>query len=128
MTNTNLTNPVPYATSIRAGDFIFISGQVPRDASRKIVGVTIEEQTAAVFENMRTALQQQGVSIAHVVKLQVCLADIDDWSRFNDEYLKQIGGCRPVRTTIGCALNGVKVEIDAVAYSPLSSAECGDGR
>lgn len=109
---------VPYASSVRAGDFVFIAGQVPRDAARNVVGSTIEEQTAAVFDKVRAALREQGASLADVVKFQVFLADIADWGRFNEEYLRQVGEHRPVRTTVGGDLNGVKVEIDATAYAP----------
>ena len=112
---------VPYSASLRAGDFIFIAGQVPRDARRQVVGTTIEEQTAVVFDKLRALLEAEGASLADVVRFQVFLADIDDWSRFNEAYLRQVGAHRPVRTTVGCQLNGVKVEMDATAYAPIGS-------
>lgn len=112
---------IPYSASLRAGDFIFIAGQVPRDGRRQIVGTTIEEQTAVVFDKLRALLEAEGASLADVVRFQVFLADIADWSRFNEEYLRQLGAHRPVRTTVGCQLNGVKVEIDATAYAPIGS-------
>lgn len=117
---TTSTALLPYASSVRAGDFVFIAGQVPRDAARQVIGATIEEQTAAVFGKVRAALREQGASLDDVVKFQVFLADIDDWSSFNEEYRRQIGEHRPVRTTVGCDLNGVKIEIDATAYAPLN--------
>lgn len=110
--------PLPYANSVRAGDFVLVAGQVPRNAARQVIGVTIEEQTAAVFTRIRAALQEQGASLDDVVKFQVFLADIGDWARFNEEYARQVGERRPVRTTVGCSLNGVKVEIDATAFLP----------
>ncbi len=51
-----------YSTSIRAGDFVFVAGQVPRDAERLVVGVTIEEQTAATIENLRAVLEEAGAT------------------------------------------------------------------
>lgn len=107
---------VPYAASLRAGDFVYTAGQVPRDANRQVVGSTIEEQTAVVFDKLRAALATHAATLEHVVKMQVFLADIDEWPRFNVEYSRQMGALSPVRTTVGANLNGVKVEIDAVAY------------
>lgn len=111
----------PYASSLRAGDFVFIAGQVPRDDQRNVVGATIEEQTAVVFGKLRTLLQQHGATLAHVVKIQAFLADMADWPRFNDVYVREFGTHRPVRTTVGGDLNGVKVEIDAIAYLPAAT-------
>lgn len=108
----------PYSASLRAGDFVFVSGQVPRDAQRHIVGSTIEEQSAVVFRKLREVLQAQGATLDQVVKFQVFLADMADWPRFNEVYAAELGQHRPTRTTVGCDLNGVLVEIDAVAYAP----------
>ena len=107
---------VPYAASLRAGDYVFTAGQVPRDADRQVIGTTIEEQTAAVFDKLRAALSAHSATLDHVVKMQVFLADIADWPRFNGAYTSEMGARSPVRTTVGASLNGVKVEIDAVAY------------
>jgi enamine deaminase RidA (YjgF/YER057c/UK114 family) len=109
-----------YAASVRVGDFIFISGQVPRDSERRIVGATIEEQTVAVFRKLRDALAVQGATLADLAKIQVFLADMKEWSRFNEEYGRQIGNLQPARTCVGCALNGdVKITVDAIAYRPI---------
>ncbi|MNV98097.1 Enamine/imine deaminase [compost metagenome] len=83
------------------------------------MGTTIEAQTDAVFDKLRAALAAQGAGLEHVVKMQVFLADIAEWGQFNLAYERQMGALRPVRTTVGGALNGVKVEIDATAYCPL---------
>jgi reactive intermediate/imine deaminase len=109
---------VPYSASVRAGDFVFTAGQVPRDANRQVIGATIEEQTAITFDKLRAALAEQGATLTQIVKIQVFLADIAEWARFNEEYSRQMGAHTPVRTTVGANLNGVKVEIDAVAYLP----------
>ena len=115
----------PYAASLRAGDFVFTAGQVPRDANRNVIGASIEEQAAAVFDKLRVALAAHGATLDDVVKMQVFLADMAEWPRFNAEYARQMGTSRPVRTTVGCDLNGVKVEIDAVAYRPPPAARAG---
>lgn len=116
--NASPSTTVPYAASLRAGDFVFIAGQVPRDAQRQVVGTTIEEQTVVVFNKLRALLAAEGASIEHVVKFQVFLADMADWPHFNEVYQRELGAHRPVRTTVGCDLNGVMVEIDATAYAP----------
>ncbi|VVD59011.1 RidA family protein [Pandoraea anhela] len=108
--------PPPYAASRRVGKFVLTAGQVPRNAAREVMGDSIEAQTVAVFDNLRRALADSAANMSDVVKINVYLADISEWSRFNVEYCRQMGDLRPVRTTIGCALNGVKIEVDAIAY------------
>lgn len=108
-----------YAAGVRAGDFLFISGQVPRDAERNILGDTIEAQTEVVFEKLRKALAVHGADFRNLVKIQVFLADMAEWPRFNAAYAKQMGDLQPARTTLGCVLNGeVKLTVDAIAYCP----------
>jgi 2-iminobutanoate/2-iminopropanoate deaminase len=109
-----------YSLWRRAGGLIFVAGQVPRDPERNILGDTIEEQTIAVLNNLRLVLEDAGTDFSRLVRLQAYLADISEFQRFNAVYAKVMGSAAPVRTTIGCALNGVRIEIDAVA-------EPGDG-
>lgn len=118
MTTTNhLPQGGHYATWRQIGDWRLTAGIVPRDAARNLLGTTIEEQTAAVFDRLRAILAESGAALQDVVKIQVYLADLEEMGRFNAEYAKQMGDLKPVRTTLGCQLNGVKVEIDAVAYT-----------
>ena len=109
-----------YSLWRRAGGLIFVAGQVPRDTERNILGDTIEEQTAAVLNNLRLVLEDAGTDFSRLVRVQAYLSDISEFQRFNAVYANVMGSAAPVRTTIGCALNGVRVEIDAVA-------EPGDG-
>ena len=109
-----------YSLWRRAGGLIFVAGQVPRDPERNIIGDTIEEQTTAVLNNLRLVLEDAGTDFSRLVRVQAYLSDISEFQRFNAVYAKVMGSAAPVRTTIGCALNGVRVEIDAVA-------EPGDG-
>ena len=104
-----------YSLWRRAGGLIFVAGQVPRDTERNILGDTIEEQTAAVLNNLRLVLEDAGTDFSRLVRVQAYLSDISEFQRFNAVYAKVMGSAAPVRTTIGCALNGVRVEIDAVA-------------
>jgi enamine deaminase RidA (YjgF/YER057c/UK114 family) len=82
-----------------------------------VIGETIEAQTAAVFDRLRAVLADAGARLDQVVQMRVYLADmVGEMARFNTAYVEAMGTHRPVRTTVGCELNGVKVEIDAVAY------------
>jgi len=110
-----------YSHAVRAGDFIFVSGQTPRNDLRAVVGKTIEEQTAVTLENVRLTLEAAGGALEDVVKVGVFLSNLADAARFDQVYATHFPTFRPARTTVGCALNGVQVEIDVVAYVPLSA-------
>jgi 2-iminobutanoate/2-iminopropanoate deaminase len=106
-----------YSQCLRAGDFIYIAGQVPVDpATGKLSGDAIEEQTARVLDNIRAILEAAGASMADVVKTTVHLSDISLFARFNGVYAGYFSDPKPVRTTVGSQLPGFLVEIDAVAY------------
>ncbi|HVE22085.1 MAG TPA: RidA family protein [Acidocella sp.] len=105
-----------YSPSIRAGDFVFVAGQTPRDAERRVVGATIEEQTAATIENLRVVLEEAGATLSQVVKATVHLANLSDAPRFDATYAGYFPDNPPVRTTVGSVLNGVLVEIDVIAF------------
>lgn len=105
-----------YCTVRRAGEFLYTAGIVPRDAQRKILGESIEDQTRAVLTNLRSILREANADLSGVVKLQVYLSDLKNMARFNSVYEEMIGDDPPARSTIGCALNGVLIEIDAVVY------------
>ncbi len=107
----------PYSQGIRAGDFLFVAGQVPKDpATGKIVGETIEEQTAQTLENLKAVLEAGGATLADVVKVSAHLTDLALFDRFNSVYVKYVPEPRPVRTTVGSQLLGFMVEMDAIAY------------
>ncbi|KAA1005312.1 RidA family protein [Paraburkholderia panacisoli] len=112
-----------YSLWRRAGGLIFVAGQVPRDSERNILGETIEEQTTAVLNNLRLVLEDAGTDFSRLVRVQAYLSDMGDFQRFNAAYAEVMGTAAPVRTTIGCALNGVRVEIDAIAEPGDDSVE-----
>lgn len=106
-----------YSPGLRAGDFIFVSGQVPRDpATGKIVGDTIEEQTAQVLENIKAILEAGGATLANVVKVSAHLSDLALFEGYNKVYATYFSDPKPTRTTVGSQLLGFLVEIDAIAY------------
>jgi 2-iminobutanoate/2-iminopropanoate deaminase len=106
-----------YSPAARAGDFVFVSGQVPRDPrTGELVGNNVESQTKQVVANVERALQSAGASLADVVSVIVYLADIDDWGRFNAAYKDLMPQPYPTRTALGANLRGILVEMSAVAY------------
>ena len=106
-----------YSPGLRAGDFIFVSGQVPRDpATGQIVGETIEEQTRQVLENIKAILEAGDASLADVVKVSAHLTDLSLFDRYNKVYVTYFPDPKPTRTTVGSQLLGFLVEIDAIAY------------
>ena len=107
----------PYSPGLRVGDFVFVSGQVPRDpVTGKIVGETIEEQTAQVLENVKAILEAGGATMADVVKVSAHLSDLSLFERYNKVYVTYFPDPKPTRTTVGSQLLGFLVEIDVIAY------------
>ncbi len=107
----------PYSPGLRVGDFIFVSGQVPRDpATGQIVGETIEEQTRQVLENIKAILEAGGATLDDVVKVSAHLADLSLFDAYNQVYVTYFSDPKPTRTTVGSQLLGFLVEIDAIAY------------
>jgi 2-iminobutanoate/2-iminopropanoate deaminase len=106
-----------YSQGIRAGDFIFVSGQGPLDPiTGQIVGETVEEQTARVLQNIKAILEAGGASMADVVKVSAHLSDMALFERYNKVYATYFPDPKPARITVGSQLLGILVEIDAIAY------------
>jgi 2-iminobutanoate/2-iminopropanoate deaminase len=111
---------VPLSPAVRAGDFVFVSGQVPTGADGKVVPGGIEEQTTRVLENVKAALALAGCSMEDVVKCTVIITDVGEFAAFNKIYASYFPKEHPARTTIVAKLViDIKVEIEAVAYKPL---------
>jgi len=107
----------PYSPAVRAGDFVYVSGQVPRDPrSGDLLGATIEEQAQGTLANLRRVLTAAGASMEDVVSVVVYLADENDWGAFNAVYREAFRAPYPSRTVVGAGLRGVLVEISAVAF------------
>lgn len=108
----------PYSQAIRAGGFVFVSGQLAlRPDHAEIVGDSIEEQTEQVFANLRAILEAAGTSLDRLVKTTVFLTDLGDFAGMNEVYARHVGEVPPARATIEVSAlpSGAKVEIEAVA-------------
>ena len=109
----------PLSPAVRAGDFVYVSGQVPTDASGAIVSGGIEAQVRQVFENIRSALALAGGSLDQIVKTTCVLQDARDFEAFNRAYSAFFPKEPPARTTVEARLMiDIRVEIDAIAYVP----------
>jgi 2-iminobutanoate/2-iminopropanoate deaminase len=109
-----------YSQAMRAGDFIFVSGQVGRDPVTGELAEGIEAQTARTLENIQAVLEAGGATLADVVKSTVHLKDMSLFVQFNKVYSIYFPDPKPVRTTVGSFLPKALVEIDVVAFAPLN--------
>jgi 2-iminobutanoate/2-iminopropanoate deaminase len=109
----------PYAQAVRAGDFVFLSGQIPLDpATGAMVDGDIGTQTERVLDNLDAVLQAAGAGFDKVVRTTIFLVDLNDFAAVNERYGRRFGGRFPARATVQVAAlpRGARVEIDAVAY------------
>ncbi|MFL5560427.1 MAG: RidA family protein [Gemmatimonadaceae bacterium] len=107
----------PYSPAVRAGDFLYVSGQVPRDPrTGELLGATIEEQARATLTNLQRVLAAADATLGDVVSVTVYLADENDWGAFNAVYREVMTAPYPSRTVVGAGLRGILVEISGVAH------------
>ena len=94
----------PYSQAIKAGNLLFVSGQVPIDPSTgALVDGDIAAQTRRVFQNLAEILKAAGASFDNVVRTTVYLADMDDFTRMNDVYATFFAAPAPARATVQAA-------------------------
>ena len=113
----------PYSPAVRAGDFLFVSGQGPVDlANDRLSNGDIRHETRLVLGNIRRILEGCGASMADVVKCAVYLLDASEFAAMNEVYAEFFGEQKPARTTVEARFVApMRVEIDAIAYKPKSS-------
>ena len=113
---------LPFSPAIRAGDYIFVSGQIGHvDAQgREVKG--IEAQLKQCLENMKRVLAAAGSSLEDVVKVTVFLRNEKDFARMNEVYQGYFAKDQPARSTViaGLVLPSMLIEMDCIAYSPTN--------
>ncbi len=112
----------PYSPGVVYEGLLFVSGQGATDpATGRLAGLDIESQTEQVLRNIASILQAAGSRLECVLRCGVFLVDMRDFAAMNAVYERAFGDHRPARTTVGVAnlpAQGLRVEIDAVAYVP----------
>jgi 2-iminobutanoate/2-iminopropanoate deaminase len=113
-------NPnLPFHPAVRAGDFIFVSGQVAKDENGNMCLGNIEEETRWTIESIKRILALEGADLTDVVKVTVYLEDARNFGRYNKVFSEYFPDGRLARTTVEArAAIECKIEMDAVAYKP----------
>lgn len=114
-------NPnLPFHPAVRAGDYIFVSGQVAKDEHGNMCVGNIEEQCRWTIEALRRVLEAAGAALEDIVKITVYLEDTRDFGRYNRVFAEYFPDGRLARTTVEArAVIDTKIEMDAIAYKPL---------
>lgn len=107
----------PYSQAIKAGDFVFVSGQLGLKPGDTEISGTIQEQTEQIFENLGAILEAAGSGLDRIVKTTVFLVSLGDFQAMNEVYATHVGEERPARSTVEIAAlpSGALVEIEAIA-------------
>lgn len=115
---------LPFSNAIRAGDFVFVSGQIAFLPDGSISTGSIEAQTKLVLDTLKSILAKAGCTMADVVKCGCTLQDARDFDAFNQTYATYFPKDPPVRTTVVVQhVLDARVEIDCVAYKPLKQGK-----
>jgi 2-iminobutanoate/2-iminopropanoate deaminase len=113
-------NPnLPFHPAVRAGDFIFVSGQVPKDDKGNMCAGNIEEQTRWTIESIKRILALDGANLDDIVRVTVYLEDARNFGRYNKVFAEYFPQGNISRTTVEArAVIDCKIEMDAIAYKP----------
>ncbi|WP_106495906.1 RidA family protein [Lentibacillus sp. Marseille-P4043] len=108
----------PYSQAIQAGDFTYVSGQIPINPATGEVEQGIEKQTGQVLENLKAILDEAGTDFSQVVKFTIYLSSMDDFATVNEIYGSYLKEPYPARATVEVSRlpKDVLVEMDVVVY------------
>ena len=110
----------PFSESVRAGDLLFVSGQVGTDFSGNLVEGGITPEAHQVMRNIRDIVYRRGLTMNDIVKCTVFLADVSKWGDFNQVYISYFSKPYPARSALGA--NGLAVgaalEVECIAAYP----------
>ncbi|KOC90289.1 RidA family protein [Winslowiella iniecta] len=108
----------PLSKSVRAGGFVFLSGQTPKNSDLSPLRGDIQQQTKNVLDAIEASLAEHGLTLAHVVRATCWLSDISLMKPFNEVYASYFKDALPVRSTVEAKLSqDVDVEIEITAWS-----------
>lgn len=106
----------PYSQAVRAGNTLYLSGQLPLAPDTGAIPDGIEEQTRQAFANVREILRAAGGQLQDVVKVTVYLKDMGDFQRVNEVYAEMFEGIYPARSALAADLpKGASIELDVIA-------------
>ena len=108
----------PYSQAIQAGDFLFLSGQIPLDpVTGELVKGDIRQHTERVLKNLNVILESQKLSMGNVAKVTIFLKDMGDFSQVNEVYATYFPSSPPARSTVEVSRlpRDVDIEIEAIA-------------
>lgn len=107
----------PYSPGIEAGNLVFVSGQIGLDHASGELLDGVEAQAERALKNIAAVLDGAGLTMADVAKVQIFLADINDFNAVNEVYAKYVGDPPPARSTYQVAAlpRGARIEIEAIA-------------
>ncbi len=110
----------PFSESARAGDLLFLAGQVGEDANGKLAPGGIQAEAEQLMLNIDAALGRRGLTMDHVVKCTVFLADIGEWGAFNEVYKKHFSLPYPARSAMAASglVGNARVEMECIAGYP----------
>ncbi len=113
----------PYSQAIQAGDFLFLSGQIPLDPKTgELVKGDIRKQTQQVLENIKGVLESQGLGMENAVKITIFLKDIANFNQVNEVYATYFPSFPPARSTVEVAKlpKDAAIEIEAIAVISIA--------
>ncbi|MGH6943350.1 MAG: RidA family protein [Geminicoccaceae bacterium] len=110
---------LPFSKAVRAGDLVFVSGQMATDERGRLLGGSMESQARQVFKNIEAILADAGCAMADVVKCTCWIDDGRDFSQFNAVFAEVFASEPPARSTVISKLVlDAKLEVEAIAYKP----------
>ena len=114
-------NPnLPFHPAVRAGDYIYVSGQVSKDAEGNMVTGSIEVETAGTIEAIERLIAEEGATLKDVCRVTTYLEDPRDFGRYNAVFKRYFEGCVLARTTVEArAVITTRIEMEAIVYKPL---------
>jgi len=118
-------NTLPFSEAVRAGDTLYLSGQVGiKPGTMQLVPGGIREEARQALENIKSSLEANGYSMRNIVKCTVMLADIGEWATFNEVYKTFFATPYPARSAFGASglALGARVEIECIASTAGSAA------